>query len=76
MIRTFMALALEADHFRNGSKAAIRIAKSYVRYQTGSWVQPCTVRPCTACAGAHPIDEILADTPALAGMTAAVHVHS
>ena len=66
-----MALALKADHLRKESKAGIRIAKSYVRYSTGSWV-----RRCPACAGARPIDEISDGVNVLAGMTAAVQLHS
>jgi hypothetical protein len=54
MIRTFMALALKANHFRNGSKAAIWIAKKLCPILNWKWV-----RPCAACAGAHPIDEML-----------------
>jgi hypothetical protein len=48
-----MAFALETDHFRNGLKAAVRIAKSDVRHAHRKPGTAC------ACAGTHPIGEIL-----------------
>ena len=61
-----MTLAMKPTTCAKG-KAAVRIVKSYVRYSTGS-----RMPSCTACTGAHPIDEIRDGLCVLAGMTTAI----